>query len=76
MTLNPNQESENYSQLDERADYTFEAITIAEGRPSRSSAPGSQYMRRRGCKTGEWLDGGRTYRLHIPPKVPVKEFWA
>ena len=28
---NPNQHGKNYEQFDERTDYTFEAITIAEG---------------------------------------------
>jgi len=22
------------------------------------------------------LDGGKSYRLHVPPKVPAKQFWA
>ena len=29
LTLNPDQEAENYIQLDERADYTFEAYSVA-----------------------------------------------
>ncbi|MEM9062900.1 MAG: DUF1214 domain-containing protein [Pseudomonadota bacterium] len=25
---------------------------------------------------GEWLDGGRNYKLTMPPNVPVRDFWA
>jgi hypothetical protein len=26
--------------------------------------------------TGRPLEGGKTYRLHVPPKVPAKQYWA
>jgi hypothetical protein len=76
LTLNPDQEGENYSQLDERTDYTFEAITVAAGMIKPIVGAGSQYMSAAKEKTGAWLNGGMTYRLHVPPKVPVKEFWS
>jgi len=25
---------------------------------------------------GEWLDGGKSYKLVMPPNVPVRDFWA
>ena len=25
---------------------------------------------------GEWLDGGKQYKLVVPPNVPVRNFWA
>ncbi len=25
---------------------------------------------------GEWLDGGKNYKLTVPPNVPVRNFWA
>ena len=25
---------------------------------------------------GEWLDGGKNYKLTMPPNVPVRDFWA
>ena len=37
---------------------------------------GSNYL---GCsmdKDGDWLDGANTYRLHVPPNAPAKQFWA
>ncbi|WP_158931057.1 DUF1254 domain-containing protein [Acidisphaera sp. S103] len=76
LTLNPDQEAKDYSQLDERTDYTFEAITVAEGMVKPIVGAGSQYMSAAKDKTGQWLDGGKSYVLHVPAKVPAKEFWA
>ena len=76
ITMNPNQEARNYSQLDERTDYTFEAITMAEGMVKQLIGAGSQYMSAAKDKTGAWLDGGKDYRLRVPANVPVKEFWS
>ncbi len=25
---------------------------------------------------GQWLDGGKNYKLVVPPNVPVRDFWA
>lgn len=76
ITMNPNQEGKDYSQLDERTDYTFEAITMAEGMVKPLVGAGSQYMSAAKDSTGAWLDGGKTYRLHVPANVPIKEFWS
>ena len=76
VTMNPNQEVEHYSQLDERTDYTFEAITMAEGMVKPLVGAGSQYMSAAKDKNSAWLDGGRNYRLRVPANVPVKEFWS
>lgn len=76
LPLNPNQETANYSQLDERTDYTFEAITVAAGMILKIPGVGSQYFSTAKDKDGEWLDGGKNYKLHIPANVPAKEFWS
>jgi hypothetical protein len=76
LTLNPNQHGKDYEQLDERTDYTFEAITIAEGMVKPIVGAGSQYMSAAKDSTGAWLEGGKSYSLHIPANVPVKEFWS
>jgi hypothetical protein len=76
LPLNPNQETANYSQLDERTDYMFEAITVAAGMILKIPGAGSQYFSAAKDKDGEWLDGGKNYQLHIPANVPAKEFWS
>lgn len=76
LMLDPSQEAASYSQIDERADYTFEAITIAEGMIKKIVGAGSQYLSSAKDKSGDWLDGGKTYKLTIPANPPVKEFWA
>ena len=76
LTLNPDQEAENYSQRDERADYTFEAYSVSAGMIKPLVGVGSQYMSAAKDKSGAWLDGSQTYRLRVPPNVPVEEFWA
>jgi hypothetical protein len=27
-------------------------------------------------KDGNWLDGGKNYKLNVPPKVPARDFWS
>jgi len=45
---------------------------MAPKRPGPSSAYLSAYR----DKTGEWLDGGNTYRLRVPPDAPIQLFWS
>jgi hypothetical protein len=76
LTLDPSQEAANYSELDERTDYTFEAITVAQGMVKQIVGAGSQYMSDAKDNDGNWLNGGNDYTLHVPPNAPAKEFWA
>lgn len=76
LTLNADQEAASYSQLDERTDYTFQAFSVAQGMIKPILGAGSQYMGTAKDSTGQWLDGGKNYVLHVPANVPTKEFWA
>lgn len=62
--------------LDERASWFYEAVgagaAMAPKRPGSSSA----YLTAYKDKAGEWLDGGRSYRLRVPPNPPIKLFWS
>lgn len=37
---------------------------------------GSQYGVVTRDGEGRYLDGGKTYRLHLPPDIPAKDFWS
>jgi len=37
---------------------------------------GSQYGIASLDAVGHYLDGGKTYKLHLPPDVPAKDFWS
>jgi hypothetical protein len=37
---------------------------------------GSQYLWTYRDASGDFLDGGKTYRLHVLPNIPAKAFWS
>ena len=37
---------------------------------------GSQYAMADHDAAGRYLDGGKSYRLHLPPDIPAKDFWS
>lgn len=37
---------------------------------------GSQYAISEHDTAGEYLDGAKNYRLHLPPNIPAKDFWS
>jgi len=76
LCLDPSQETANYTQLDERAAWFYEATATSKGMVSKTPGVGSVYLGSYKDKAGDWLDGANTYRLHVPPNVPAKQFWS
>ncbi len=74
--INPEMENKYSTQLDERTTYTYAAIFVAKGMILKSPGTGSQYLSAFQDNDGNWLDGGKSYRLRVPAKVPVKLFWS
>jgi hypothetical protein len=62
--------------LDERASWFYEAIGAAPSMAPKRPGPSSAYLGAYKDKAGRWLDGGRLYRLHVPPNPPIRLFWS
>ena len=76
MVVDPSQRKPNYDELDERTDWFYEAIGSSYAMITKTPGVGSIYLSTYRDKDGDWLDGGKDYRLRIPPNPPMKQFWA
>ncbi len=65
-----------YTQIDERGSWFYEAIGNTAGMQGRILDFGQVYLETSKDKDGDWLDGSRTYRLHVPGNPPVVQFWS
>jgi hypothetical protein len=71
-----NQEDSNYTQLDQRASWFYEAIGNSTGMQGRILGFGQAYLETSKDKSGKWLEGAKSYRFHVPANVPAKQFWS
>jgi hypothetical protein len=62
--------------LDGRAYFHFYATGITPAMTSKMVGKGSQYAMAYTDAKGNTLDGGKTYKVHLPPNVPAKDFWS
>jgi hypothetical protein len=76
IQFDPSQEKKYFSELDERADYFYEAVTTSKGMVSSTPGVGQAYLGAYKDKNGQWFDGGKTYMLTVPPNPPAKQFWS
>ena len=56
--------------------FFFYATGITPAMDTRIVGEGSQYLGGTVDSNGDVLDGGKTYKLHLPPNIPVKNFWS
>jgi len=73
---NPDQESEFYTQIDERTSLFYEGTGASKGMMMKMPGVGQAYIGTRTDKDGHWLAGEHTYRLRVPAAVPAKLFWS
>jgi hypothetical protein len=56
--------------------FYFMAIGVSPAMGEKMVGRGSQYAWAARDAKGQPLDGGMHYRLHLPPNIPIKEFWS
>ena len=62
--------------LDAYSFFFFYATGITPAMDSKMVGQGSQYMGAFIDSRGNPLNGGKNYRLHLPPNIPVNNFWS
>lgn len=62
--------------LDPYSSFFFVATGITPAMSIARVGIGSQYAGTYIDSTGQPLDGGKTYQLHLPPNIPAKDFWS
>ena len=69
-------DSQGYVNTDRRAAFAYIAIGMSPAMVEKHIGAGSQYLWTPRDGSGAFLDGGKSYRLHIPPNIPAKNFWS
>lgn len=67
---------DGYLDVNERAAYFQIAYASASAMVMRTIGAGSKYPFTTRDANGEFLTGGNTYKLHLPPHPPAALFWA
>jgi hypothetical protein len=62
--------------LDAYIYYYFMATGVTPAMEEKMVGRGSQYAWTARDASGNPLDGGKNYKLHLPTNIPVKEFWS
>jgi hypothetical protein len=76
LQLDPDKPEDFWNLLDERASWFYEAVGAGPAMAPKRPGPNSAYLSAYKDKVGEWLDGGRSYRLRVPANAPIKLFWS
>jgi hypothetical protein len=67
---------DGFRNLDARSLFYYYAIFVTPAMALKRAGVGSQYADTERDSTGDYLDGAKAYRLHLPPNVPAKDFWS
>jgi hypothetical protein len=76
ILLDPSQEAEHHTQLDERLHWFFIATYMNPHMAQTKPGPGSVYIQSFKDKAGNWFDSAKNYRLRVPANAPAQDFWS
>ena len=62
--------------LDARVHFLYAYTGITPAMALKIVGLGSQYAEAIMDSKGQPLDGGKTYKIHLPPNIPAKDFWS
>ena len=63
-------------QVDRRAYVYYMALGNSPAMMAKNVGVGSYYLWTYKDAAGNFLDGAKSYKLHVPPNVPAKNFWS
>ncbi|MGR9356609.1 DUF1254 domain-containing protein [Rhizobium leguminosarum] len=69
-------DSQGYVNTDRRAAFAYLAVGMSPAMVDKVVGQGSQYLSTMRDGDGKYLDGGKSYRLHLPANIPVVNFWS
>ena len=70
------QSARTYTNLEQRSAYFTSAYSASPGMVKNIVNAGAKYPVTSRDKDGNYLDGGQSYKLHLPPNIPAKNFWS
>lgn len=76
LDFRPDQRLPDRDAFDERAAWFYEAFGVSEGMTVRRAGPGQVYLGTAKDRDGDYLDGGRAYRLNVPRDALAEQFWS
>ncbi|MGR9585286.1 DUF1254 domain-containing protein [Pandoraea sputorum] len=65
-----------FTNLEQRTGFYTSAYSASPGMVVNLVEMGAKYPVTFRDKDGNFLDGGNTYTLHLPPNIPAKNFWS
>jgi hypothetical protein len=68
--------SDGARKLNSRTNFLYMATGITPAMCMRLTGIGSQYLFAMRDSEGKYFDGGRNYRLTLPPDIPESRFWS
>ncbi len=69
-------EKDGIPQIDRRAYIYYMALGNSPAMMAKNVGMGSYYLWTYKDAAGNFLDGAKSYKLHIPADVPAKDFWS
>jgi hypothetical protein len=62
--------------LEARVHFIYYATVVTPAMALKRVGLGSQYAAATTDSQGRPLDGSKTYRIHLPPDIPARDFWS